>query len=209
MAVLSLFSFSGVATLTLPFSFFSTTSRKTAEEISNSGTPIALNTLERMLWIGVRIGRKPLNTNSSLRSFAMKRMSAFVMILSSLLLPLCAFADAPPSLKDNMGAIGKLVKSITLSVNDKTKNAASAAQAKQLELLFTAVLAQEPDTIAQLPQNQQAPALAQFKTLIQQEITDSQRLETAFASSDNATAGTILQSMQDDKKTGHDKFKKD
>ena len=138
----------------------------------------------------------------------MNRLFTSVLFLN-FLLSWSAMADAPPALKDNMNAIGKLVKSITLAVNDKTKNAASAAQAKQLEQLFTAVLAQEPDTIPQMPPEQQAPALAQYKTLIQQEITDCQRLETAFTTNDNASATTILQDMQNDKSTGHDKFKKD
>ncbi|MGZ3652084.1 MAG: hypothetical protein ACXVB9_04000 [Bdellovibrionota bacterium] len=138
----------------------------------------------------------------------MNRLPVAVLILN-VLLSSNAFADATPSLKDNMGAIGKLVKSISLAVNDKTKNATSAVQAKQLEQLFTSVLAQEPDSILQLPQNQQAPALAQFKTLIQQEISDCQRLESAFSTDDNASAVTTLQDMQGDKKTGHDKFKKD
>ena len=119
---------------------------------------------------------------------------SYALVLGSLFC-LNAMADGLPSLKDNMSAIGKAVKAITLAVNDKTQNSASAAQAKKLEQLFTAVLSQEPDKIAQMPADQQAPALAQYKTLIQQEITDSQRLQTAFATNDNASAAAILQDM--------------
>ena len=137
----------------------------------------------------------------------MIRLSTSALLLSSLL-SFHAFATTVPSLQDNMKAIGKLVKSITLAVNDKTQNATSAAQSKLLEQLFTAVLAQEPDSIAQLPANQQATALAQYKTLIQQELTDSQRLESAFTTNDNAAAASTLQDMQKDKTTGHNAFKK-
>jgi hypothetical protein len=118
-----------------------------------------------------------------------------------------AFATAP-TLKDNMSSIGKLVKAITLAAGDNTKNAVSADQARQLGVLFAAVLAQEPDSIAQMPAGQQASAVAEFKQLIQQELTDSGRLQTAFQTNDNAAASAVLKDMQVDKATGHSKFNK-
>jgi hypothetical protein len=119
-----------------------------------------------------------------------------------------AIATGTPTLQDNMKAIGKIVKSITLAAGDKTKNAVSADQAKQLAALFSAVLLQEPDSILQMPANQQAAALAEFKQLIQQELTDSGRLQTAFETNDNSAASATLKDMQADKATGHDKFNK-
>ena len=43
-----------------------------------------------------------------------------------------------------MSAIGGLVKNITAAVNDKTQNASSLAQAKQLEALLTAIALKNP-----------------------------------------------------------------
>jgi hypothetical protein len=116
---------------------------------------------------------------------------------------------ADSSLKDDMSAIGKLVKAITLASSDSSRNSASAAQAKQLVALFTATQSITPDTLAQMPQDQQAAALADYKSLLQREIDAAGELENAFLNNNNASAAAILQEMQKTKSDGHKKYKPD
>jgi hypothetical protein len=137
-------------------------------------------------------------------------MKRALLALALLTLPALAFADAPAaSLKDNMKAIGKLYKSVQATVGDRGQNTANAASAGQMATLFTAVAKQVPDSITQLPPNQQKAALADFQRLINAEEKFAESLKAAFAAGDNTAAADIVNKMNLDKKEGHDKYNKD
>jgi hypothetical protein len=135
----------------------------------------------------------------------MKRLTHF-LLTSTLLLSVSVLA-AIPTLKENMGALGKLSKAISQTVNDPSKNAASAAQADQMVKLFVAVRDQVPDTITQLPPDRRPAAIAEYKSIIQREIDGATALAAAFRANDNVRASTILHEMLNDRQTGHEKFK--
>lgn len=112
----------------------------------------------------------------------------------------------PASLEDNMKHIKTLFKGISASVKDPSKNAQSAADAATIANLFTVVEGQVPDSILDLPANEQKAALDDFKSMIQQEVDFSIALEKAFESGDNAKAASLLQQMDDLRKEGHEKY---
>src|SRR3954469_12835324 len=92
------------------------------------------------------------------------------LIALTFALNLNAFAAAP-SLKDSMKAIGGAYKAIKATVADRGQNAANAANADQIATLFTAVLAQVPDAINELPAPQQPAAKADYLRLINSELS--------------------------------------
>jgi hypothetical protein len=143
----------------------------------------------------------------------MKRIISFhtVFFAMSLFLTV-AQADTGPTtlnLGSSMKQIGILVKSISTSINDSSKNSDSASSAEQLVTLFASVQTQVPDFITSLPADQQEAAIADFKSMIQQEIDLSQALDKAFQTNDNAGAALILNKMQELKHQGHSKYNPD
>ena len=136
----------------------------------------------------------------------MKRTLAALALLA---LPTLALADTAVGLKDNMKALGKLYKAIQATVGDRGQNTANADSAGKMVVLFQAVGKQMPDSIAQLPPDQQKAALADFQRLINEEQKLSESLKAAFAAGDNTSAANIVNKMNLDKKEGHDKYNKE
>lgn len=110
------------------------------------------------------------------------------------------------SIKNDMKQIKALYKEISASVNDPSKNAKSAADAAEIAKLFADAQTGTPDTIADLPAEEQADAIADFKSMIQQEIDFAASLQKAFDSGDNKLAADLLQKMDGVKKEGHKKY---
>jgi hypothetical protein len=129
--------------------------------------------------------------------------------LALLLIALPAFADAAPSLQDNMKSIGTLFKAIVTTMDDRTQNATNATNADKIQALFVAVSNQVPDSINQLSPDQKPAALADFKRLIGEETQFAQSLKAAFLANDNTTAANIVNKMNLDKKEGHTKYAQD
>ena len=118
-----------------------------------------------------------------------------------------SFAQTTPAtLKANMDTIKSLVAPLLKNVNDSSQNQTSASQAAQLITVFGAVLSQAPSMIATMPADQQAAALATYKSMIQKEIDDSTALQKALLANDNATASSVLQDMISLKLQGHHLF---
>jgi len=119
-----------------------------------------------------------------------------------------AFAQdaSAASLKQNMKQIGTLFKAMSTTINDSSKNQDNAKAADQILGLFKLVINQVPDAIEQMPSDQQAAAITDFKSLIQKEIDYTTQLENAFLSNDNAAAAKIYQEMKDTKADGHQKY---
>ena len=120
---------------------------------------------------------------------------------------LVSVLSAQASLKDNMEVIGNTFQILGKQFRDPSKNADSAQQAAKLNGLFTASLNEVPSTIAHLPEEQKAEALAHYTTLMQQEVDLTVELQKAFEANDNAGAKVILMKMLDIQKQGHGAFK--
>lgn len=114
---------------------------------------------------------------------------------------------AQAALKDTMQAIGATFQILGRQFRDPSQNPSSAQLAVQLKDLFTVSLNEVPASLASLPPDQLTVALAQYKTLIQQEVDLSVQLEQAFIANDNARAGEILRQILDIQARGHGAFK--
>lgn len=131
----------------------------------------------------------------------MKKLSLALLFLISL----PAFAAAP-TLQDNMKAIGKLFKTVSATVANSAQNSANAAAADQMLALFTAVRSQVPDAITSLPAASQAAAIADYQSIIDQEIANATALKADFAAGNNSAAAVVVTSMNSAKRDGHTKY---
>ncbi len=133
------------------------------------------------------------------------RLGYAAMFLGVALLAGAARADGtPPSLGDNMKSIAIIFKALQQAT--PAQYAQSVPQAKQMATLFTAVQAQVPAVIASMPAAQQPAALADFKSLIQQEIDLSNQLATALQGGNSADVAKALTDMANIKTEGHGKY---
>jgi hypothetical protein len=122
-----------------------------------------------------------------------KIMSA---ILGLVLVTGVALAVEALTLKANMKQTGLLLKQITATVNDTTKNQANADAAAQMATYFTSAREQTPGV----------GSLQEYQALMDQGIDLFKQLQTAFKNNDTATAQAVLQKISVLKKEGHDKF---
>lgn len=130
----------------------------------------------------------------------MKKLSIALGIALSLSLASFAQDATALSLKGNMKQAGTYLKQISASVNDASQNATNADLAAKMITLFEAAKNQKPDTIT-------AGSLADYQSLIEQEIQNFKDLQAAFQKNDNAGALAIIQKINTTKKEGHDKYK--
>ncbi|HEX7674047.1 MAG TPA: cytochrome b562 [Bdellovibrio sp.] len=127
--------------------------------------------------------------------------------LVAILLPTVGFAqEVAGSLKDNMKQLGSLSKLINATISDSTKNQDNASRAAQMVDLFKVVYNQAADGVADVPADQQQAALADFQSLIQQEIDLTTQLAQDFAANDNSSAAAVWQKITDIRHEGHDKY---
>ncbi|MFL5813473.1 MAG: cytochrome b562 [Bdellovibrionia bacterium] len=132
-------------------------------------------------------------------------MKLSVLFLSMAITFAAAQAHAV-SIKDNMKQIKTLFKGISTAVADSTKNAKSAADAAEIAKLFSAVQGEVPESISDLPADEQPAAIEDYKAMIQQEIDFATALQKAFDSGNNQLAAKLLQQMDGVKKDGHKKY---
>lgn len=118
------------------------------------------------------------------------------IITAVLLLTSLAFAAELMSLKANMKQTNTLLKSITASVKDTSKNAENAANTQKMIEYFTAARNQTPGV----------GSLAEYQNLMDQNIALFKELQLAFTVNDNVLAEATLQKISVIKKEGHDKF---
>lgn len=116
-----------------------------------------------------------------------------------------SFASAG-TMKNAMRDMGKAFKKINQTIHDSSQNQNNAVLAANIAQLLTNVVNEVPDTIAEMPADQQQDAYNHYQEMIQREITLAQQLEQAFLSEDSATAMAIFQEMSDLMDQGHDKF---
>ena len=100
------------------------------------------------------------------------------------------------SLKANMKQTSALLKQVTQSVNDSTKNAANADNAAKMIELFKTARNQTPGV----------GSFLEYQSLIDQCIAEFTNLQKAFQNNDNKEALSTIQKLNQIKKEGHDKF---
>ena len=115
--------------------------------------------------------------------------------------------NAHADLVRDMKQLAVLKTALFADAKDLTSNAADLeAKATQMIALFQDALTQIPDTVSSEPADQQAASLAQYKTFIQDEINDLQKLVTAAQNKDAASVQMILADINLIEKTGHNQF---
>jgi hypothetical protein len=114
--------------------------------------------------------------------------------------------NQPPTLKENMKALGAFFKQIIKTASDPSFNQKNADIAVEMASVFATVQTLVPDSIRLLPAAQRAEALSEFQAAIQKEIDFLAALAQAFRSNENAKAALIIQDMSATKKAGHEKY---
>lgn len=117
--------------------------------------------------------------------------------------------DLPASLGKTMKAMSTDLKAIAAQVSDATKNENSAVLADQFVALTLHAKDFSVDSIRDMPADQQTAAKAQYDKMLEQTAITGQQLAAAFRAGDNVLAANLLKQLSQDKKDGHDKFKKD
>ncbi|MBC7538662.1 MAG: hypothetical protein H7281_07565 [Bacteriovorax sp.] len=133
----------------------------------------------------------------------MKNFSKVLALAITLTLPLISQVSAQDkglSLKDNMKQSAIILKQITASINDASKNQDNAALVAKMSVFMEAARLQSPDSVTN-------GSLADYQALLDQEIRNLKDLQSAFLKNDNAAALSILQKITSVKKEGHDKYK--
>ncbi len=132
------------------------------------------------------------------------------LILAILLSVGSVFADPaqlPTTLANTMKAMAKDLKAITTQVTVADQNANSAALAEEFVQLVLHAKSFVPDTVANLPADQQDAQKAQYAKRLDEAAELGKQLVAALQANDNAKASLLLNQLVDAKKTGHSEFK--
>ena len=122
----------------------------------------------------------------------MKSLVVFVFLISLSLQS--AFGQ---SLKANMKSANSLLKQITSTMNDASRNATNAADINKMISLFEKMKTQSPDS----------GSFSEYQALTQELIVVLKDLESAFVANDNVKVQSLMQKINSLKKEGHDKYK--
>jgi hypothetical protein len=140
----------------------------------------------------------------STKEKTVKNFSKVLTLAITLSLPFISQVSAQDksslNLKDNMKQSGVIIKQITASINDATKNQDNAALVAKMSEYIGAARLQSPDSVTN-------GSLADYQALMDQEIQNLKDLQAAFLKNDNVVALSILQKITNVKKEGHDKYK--
>lgn len=129
------------------------------------------------------------------------------LLASIISLSFASLAGASP-LGDVMKEIGLQFKDLfTTTQAAATVDASFASKAHDLGVKIQAAAAIFPDTILALPAADQPAAQVRYKDLMHQLSQRNVELEQAYTAGDKALALTILNQMNDLRKTGHLEFK--
>jgi gas vesicle protein len=140
----------------------------------------------------------------------MKNTFLSILIASPLIFSgLLSRADAGKSLQDTMKEMGRVYKTLSVTVDDPKKNQVSVRLTQQLITLLTEAKNKIPDSVSKLTPDKQAVAMENFHRLIQECIDTTKRLQQDYLKNDNADAALVLAHLRSVKKDGHDEFKED
>ena len=130
-----------------------------------------------------------------------KMIKTLALTLSLAFISAASAQDAAAlSLKNNMKQSGNILKQISVSINDASKNQENADLVAKMVGYFQTAKTQTPDSVTN-------GSLADYQALIEQEIQNLKDLQAAFLKNDNVSALSIVQKLNNIKKEGHDKYK--
>lgn len=128
--------------------------------------------------------------------------------IATLFFATSAFALAlPKTLGQTMKAMSGHLKTIAAHIDDQAANANSAVLSDEFVQLTIHSKSFKPDSIQQLPAEQQAAAKAEYDRELDMTADLGTQLAAAFRANDNALSATLLDRLSDAKKDGHKKFK--
>lgn len=134
----------------------------------------------------------------------MKKISMVLTFSLTLSLSIASQLSAqdmtPLSLKNSMKQSGIILKQVSASINDASKNQENATSVAKMIGYFQTARTQSPDSVTN-------GSFADYQALIDQEIQNFKNLQDAFLKNDNVTALSIVQKLNTVKKEGHDKYK--
>ncbi|AZZ36383.1 hypothetical protein CIK05_06115 [Bdellovibrio sp. qaytius] len=136
-------------------------------------------------------------------------------LILSLVLQSSAFAQnasdtaaaLPKTLAATMKAMSSNLKSIVAQINNPQLNDNSATKADMFTALTLHSKDFSPDSIANLPADQNVAAKAQYDKMLDQTADLGTQLAFAFRSNDTASATVILNQLSQQKSDGHKQFK--
>lgn len=109
---------------------------------------------------------------------------------------LATIAVAVASIASEMKTIGAYYKTVTLTINDSSKNSANIALIEKIQTSFSAVREIPPS----------ASTADEFQSLVDQALLKFNELKVALANNDNSRAASILQEINVIRKEAHAKF---
>lgn len=116
--------------------------------------------------------------------------------------------SAQAKLHDIMKDLGKNFKAVGKQVTDPSKNQNTLALVRDMESLLADALEEIPETVAELPVDQQEAKQVEYKLQINGTLLLAQQLEKALLANDNSAAAKIAGQMSAARKKGHDEFRK-
>jgi soluble cytochrome b562 len=156
------------------------------------------------------------NRNSLLNEKTMPKPSLLLkitpLLAASLMItaaaPLChAQGDEPKSpLAQEMGGIQRDVRSLKKALSDPSQSKTALSLVQDMEAHATKAKDYKPAKTKSIPADQQDQFVADYQKAIDGLIADIKKLEQAVSSGDTATANTLLDQLNTDKRDGHKKF---
>lgn len=130
-----------------------------------------------------------------------KMVLTLALVLSLSLISQLSAQDAHFSnLKTEMKQSGNILKQISGSINDASKNNDNAALTAKIIAYFESSRTQSPGSVTN-------GSFADYQALMDQSIQLLKELQNAFLKNDNVAALAIVQKINTLKKEGHDKYK--
>ena len=107
-----------------------------------------------------------------------------------------------------MAKIGRAFRGLTRQVSDASKNEDSLRRAATIRQNAEAVLKLQPAKVADIPAEQRAQFVADYRKKIEAFIQDVDALEGALKAGKNDEAAVLVRKMKRDMDEGHKEFRK-
>jgi len=107
-----------------------------------------------------------------------------------------------------MKKIGRAFRALNKSVSDPAKNEDSLKQAGIIRAQAEAAVTLKPAKTADLPEDQQAKFVDDYRQDMKNFLADVISLESALKANDNQQAKELVAKMKQDMKHGHKEYKK-
>jgi hypothetical protein len=137
----------------------------------------------------------------------MKNLILDLITISLLAFSLSAHAEEPPTaLQTAMKKMNANLKTISLQVNDPSKNQNSIELTKDFVLAVKAAKLETPKLVHNMPVVQQDAAMAHYNERLDRVVAVGEKLIENLVRGDNAAANDNLKQLKDAKRDGHAEF---